>query len=673
MSTAAATPSQTGKTTIDVPGLDDSSHSVAVLHNGQIRMVGLSSNGEPAGYTVVQLSASGLLDFAYNQDGIARLPTTNTPGDGTDFTMPAYANIQTSQISYRDNAYQLDVYSPGSHPNERPWLLASIPLPSDGAVPIDSSLQLAPEIPRFYGTTLASARTDTALYVTHVFGNGVVDDQFGVDGIATYALQPGTQYDGHTPLALQSDGKLLIAGYDTNGTDTDFSITRYNVDGTVDTSFADHGTATVDVAGGDDFAHGMAIQADGKVLVTGSSATGAGDQDFGVVRLNADGSLDSTFADGGKATFDFNGEADSAQTVTVVANDKILLTGGAVNSQGDSDFAALQLNADGSLDTHFGDFVDGVHRLVGSGSDDLIVGTAADEVISGGTGNDLLDGGAGRDQLRGGTQIDVFRFSAVDDSYRTATEAFSDRIVDFDPNEDRLDLAALTFTGLGDGYGHTLAVRENADASRTYLKSFEPDAQGHRLEIVLDGDLASHLNDNNVLFSPEVSQGTDGPDYFGTTAATSEMLGGAGNDNIFGNLGNDTLIGGGGSDRLSGYAGADTFRFSALEDSYRNNTMSFSDRILDFNVYDDRIDVSALGFTGLGDGHNGTLAVVVSANGDDTYLKNYDANAQGERFQLTLAGDLGATLSNDQFVFAQPGDAAEPVLLGVAADHRTVG
>lgn len=170
-----------------------------------------------------------------------------------------------------------------------------------------------------------------------------------------------------------------------------------------------------------------------------------------------------------------------------------------------------------------------------------------------------------------------------------------------------------------------------------------------------------------------MSQGTDGPDYFGTTAATSEMLGGPGNDNIFGNLGNDTFIGGGGSDRLSGYAGADTFRFSALEDSYRNNTMSFSDRILDFNVYDDRIDVSALGFTGLGDGHNGTLAVVVSANGDDTYLKNYDANADGERFQLTLAGDLGATLSNDQFVLAQPADAAEPVLLGVAADHHTVG
>lgn len=56
-----ATTLQTGKTMFEVPSLEDSSHSVAVLDGGQIRMVGLSSNGDPAGYTVVQLNASGLL------------------------------------------------------------------------------------------------------------------------------------------------------------------------------------------------------------------------------------------------------------------------------------------------------------------------------------------------------------------------------------------------------------------------------------------------------------------------------------------------------------------------------------------------------------------------------------------------------------------------------------
>lgn len=119
----------------------------------------------------------------------------------------------------------------------------------------------------------------------------------------------------------------------------------------MDTSFADHGIATVDFAGGDDFVLAMAIQADGKVLVAGSSENGAGDQDFSLVRLNADGSLDRSFATGEKATFDFNGGADSAQTVSVLENDTILLTGGALNSHGDSDFAALRLNADGTLST----------------------------------------------------------------------------------------------------------------------------------------------------------------------------------------------------------------------------------------------------------------------------------------------------------------------------------
>ncbi|WP_263261472.1 type I secretion target [Pseudomonas sp. RIT-PI-S] len=661
-SAPAAITARTGKTVIDISTLNDSSHSVAVLAAGSIRMVGLTSDGDSADYATVQLTATGQLDFNYSQDGISRLPAGIAPGESNDLTAQAYGNILASRIVYDSGSYNLSILSVSGNPNGRPYELAAVAIDAEDSPPSHTSVQALVN-----GTLLASASSDTTLSLVHFFGNGVLDHTFGDNGIATFALPPGVRFDGHTPLTLQEDGKLLLAGYSYTETGADFSVTRYNADGTLDSTFAHNGTAAFDVATGDDFARAVAVQADGKLLIAGTSDSGGGNYDFSVIRLNADGSLDSTFGNNGRATFDFEGARDAAQTITVLENGKILLTGAAFNSADNAAFAALQLNADGTLDTAFGDLADGSHHLDGRNSDNLMVGAAANDIISGLGGKDLLDGGAGRDQLSGGVHADVFRFSDRDDSYRTNTDSFSDRILDFDPNQDRLDLSALGFSGLGNGYGGTLAVQVDARHTHTYLKSFEADANGHRFELVLDGNLASQLNASAVLFGPERQAGSSETDRLYASNATSELLGDGGDDRLYGGLGNDILDGGTGRDILTSSAGADTYRFTAMQDSYRDASHSFSDRIMDFDVFADHIDVSALGFTRLGDGHNGTLAVTVSTTGASTYLKSYDANADGERFQLTLAGDLSHTLTNAMFVFAQPEVAvAEVELVGVA-------
>jgi uncharacterized delta-60 repeat protein len=663
MPSTTGTP-RTGKTVVDVTALNDSSHSVAVIAAGSIRMVGLTSEGDGADYATVELGSKGQLNFNYSQDGINRLPAGVPVGDSYGLTAQAYGNILTSRILHDSGSYHLSVLSVSGNPNGRPFELFSVALPEASAAPEHSSVQAQAN-----GTLLASVRSETTLTLVHFFGNGVQDQAFGNHGIATFAIPTGLRFDSDTPLALQADGTLVLAGHRSLGTDTDFSVTRYHVNGGPDASFGDDGTVTVDVAGGSDFAHAVAVQADGKLVIAGSSDTGNSHSDFSVIRLNTDGSLDTTFGNDGKATFDFDGGRDSAQTVTVLGNGKILLTGGASISSDNAAFAALQLNADGSLDTSFGDLANGVRHLDGRNSDNLMVGTAVDEVISGLGGDDLIDGGAGRDQLSGGVGSDVFRFSTADDSYRTANTSFSDRILGFDTTHDLLDLAALSFTGLGDGHGSTLAVRVDAGLNHTYLKSFDANANGERFELVLDGNLSGRLNANNVLFSTEQQVGTSATDLLKASNATSELIGGGGNDRLYGSLGNDTLKGGEGSDRLLGMAGADTFTFTTLHDSYRDATRSFSDRVLDFDVFADRIDVFALDFTGLGNGHNGTLAISVSETGASTYLKSYDANAQGERFQLTLAGDLSHTLTSDLFVFAPGVGAADEVGLLGAAGH----
>ena len=106
----------------------------------------------------------------------------------------------------------------------------------------------------------------------------------------------------------------------------------------------------------------------------------------------------------------------------------------------------------------------------------------------------------------------MFKYTSVADSFRTAETSSSDRILDFNPSEDRIDFSTLGFTAIGDGYDGTLAIRSNADNTRTYLKSFEANAEGQRFELMIDGDFVAQLDDSNLIFSAPNSAAQAGPD-----------------------------------------------------------------------------------------------------------------------------------------------------------------
>lgn len=95
---------------------------------------------------------------------------------------------------------------------------------------------------------------------------------------------------------MQPDGKILVAGSSNSGSDWDFALARYNADGSLDTSFGGGIVATA-VGLSDDKGRGVAVQTDGKILVAGFSRSGI-NYDFALVRYNVDGSLDTGFGDG---------------------------------------------------------------------------------------------------------------------------------------------------------------------------------------------------------------------------------------------------------------------------------------------------------------------------------------------------------------------------------------
>lgn len=151
----------------------------------------------------------------------------------------------------------------------------------------------------------------------------------------------------------QSDGKILVAGNSDNATNSsyDFAVVRYNTDGSLDTSFNSTGSVTDDF-GSHDYARSIAVQSDGKIVVTGQTYSFShSNYDFAVLRYNTDGTLDTTFNGTGKLTLDFGGD-DDARSVAIQSDGKIVVGGTAHNGTND-DFALVRLNSDGSLDTSF--------------------------------------------------------------------------------------------------------------------------------------------------------------------------------------------------------------------------------------------------------------------------------------------------------------------------------
>ncbi|KGU86116.1 M10 family metallopeptidase C-terminal domain-containing protein [Pseudomonas mediterranea] len=605
---------------------------------------------EDSGFTgsLVRFNTNGSLDRSFSGDGKSLLPVTLDiedggnaavqPGGGylaTHYVQVGGAWVSGISRTLADGSLDASFGNGG---------VATVPFYWNDFLSQQASFSVQTD-----GSFFASAGYPSGeIHIARFDATGTLVSSFAEGGILDLTASVGIYPASIIDVSLQEDGKVLVTGRDT--------LTRVNQDGTLDSSFANGGSLALDV-----HANALVIQDDGKILLAGASGGVAT-----VIRLNSDGSLDTDFGHQGQVSWGSESAPFAVADMIVLADGKLLI-GGSQGTSADGYLAALvQLNADGSLDHSFGNPDDGYHHLDGGGDDDFLLGTASfDDAISGGAGNDLLDGQQGRDLLTGGAGTDTFRYQSVTDSYRTATAAHSDRITDFDPSTDTIELFSLGFLGLGDGHDGTLAIRVNEGGTRTYLKSFDANANGERFELVFDGDLSQTLNETNLLFQQASLTGTEEADRLQGNARGEIIEGLAGDDRLHGALGNDILVGGEGRDLLVGGGNNDVFRFDGLSDSYRTATENHTDRLIDYTVGEDRIDVSALGFTQLGNGYNGTLDVVFNETKNLTYLKNYETDDQGARFELSLAGDHSGYRNLD-IIFAEPSGDEVFQLIGVA-------
>jgi uncharacterized delta-60 repeat protein len=170
---------------------------------------------------------------------------------------------------------------------------------------------------------------------------GDLDLTFSGDG----RQRTGGDLYAATGVALQDNGKIVVVGVGRGPNQSDdFALARYNPNGSLDTSFSGDGRQTTDF-GEFDYASGVALQGDGKIVAVGLTSG-----DFGVARYNPNGSLDTSFSGDGRQTTDFGG-LDGATGVALQGDGKIVVVGGAGGRFGD--FALARYNPNGSLDTSF--------------------------------------------------------------------------------------------------------------------------------------------------------------------------------------------------------------------------------------------------------------------------------------------------------------------------------
>ncbi len=195
-------------------------------------------------------------------------------------------------------------------------------------------LQIEPAQQRKGNVALARYNPDGSLDTTFGSGGKVIND-FG-QGLESYAIA----------LRIQPDDKIVIAGESSY----EFLAARYNPNGTLDPNFGGNGFRLVNFSSNWDGATDLLLQPDGKIVLVGWSELNSPYDSFALARLNPDGSFDPSFGSGGKVLLVNQGDLNAV----VRQSDGKLLAVGSGNFTNDTTFRLLRFKEDGSLDSTFG-------------------------------------------------------------------------------------------------------------------------------------------------------------------------------------------------------------------------------------------------------------------------------------------------------------------------------
>ena len=311
-------------------------------------------------------AAAGTLQFAGADFFAPEMPTATrqvviTRSGGTRGEVSATVRTHDGTAHAGDDYEAVSTTVHFGNGEDEPRVL-ELPLVLDDVAEADKSLTVTLSDPR--GCTVLGTPASATLTILDD-DRPEPDEHSGLD--ETFGSQGKTMLAGfgdESDMAIQPDGKIVMVG----GKFIDFVLARFNADGTLDTGFGVGGKIETDLAGGfaQERARAVAIQADGKIVVAGESTVPTGDLAVALVRYNADGTLDPTFGSGGKVFGPV--VIGRAFDLAILADGRIVVAGDApvANIADDfGDFLLARFQPNGLLDTTFGTNGVVVHDMSG--------------------------------------------------------------------------------------------------------------------------------------------------------------------------------------------------------------------------------------------------------------------------------------------------------------------
>ena len=301
----------------------EAANTVAIQPDGKIIAAGVT--GPYTGNTSMAISrynSDGSLDLGFSDDGMLTLPTNAGTLGGLDIEIQPDGKIVMVGESFFTDGFDFVIYrfnSDGSF---------DLSFGQDGMVAVDfgafydlaSSVLIQPD-----GKIVVAGNSANAFAIARLNNNGSLDISFEGDGKLTTGLN---DYYGprHPAIVLQPDGKIILSGSITSLSDfySDCSIIRYNVDGSLDFSFSDDGILVFGFSGIQETINDVEIQADGKILVAGSTSIN-GSSDFLIRRYNTGGIPDNSFNNNGEVITDFG--TPEATNAIALTNNRIYAAG----------------------------------------------------------------------------------------------------------------------------------------------------------------------------------------------------------------------------------------------------------------------------------------------------------------------------------------------------------
>ncbi|MFC4453900.1 hypothetical protein [Deinococcus sonorensis] len=426
-----------------------------------------SANGvtsAPAAITVTQAQPQSSFDLTLSQD---RLPVIT----GTSATL----TVTVTRLNGFTGPITLNASNLPAGASAAPVTVAAGQ--TSATVTVSAAANAAhsqPTAVTLSGSSAGVPAVNKTVTVTVRGPAGSLDTTFGTQGIAVTPVGAGE--DVPYAMAVQPDGKIVVAGRVAGTVSDDFGVVRYTRDGALDPTFGAGGKVLIDFEGRSDIARAVALQPDGKIVVAGNATTGAGEERFAVARLNSAGTLDASFGTGGRVETAFPGSSADRAYAALVQPDGKIVVGGQANLASNTsgvDFALARYTATGALDAGFGtggqvltamtagSGTEAIHALALQGSKIVAAGGEGDFRVARYTAAGTLDASFGT----GGKVSAVFGAGSIGVANAVVVDA-QNRLVLAGQSQNDTAAARLTENGALDasfGEGGKKVIAINAD------------------------------------------------------------------------------------------------------------------------------------------------------------------------------------------------------------------